>query len=267
MSAVAGNDSGKPVLYSMAVCPYAQRTEILLRVKNIDYEAIQIDISQPRPPALLAANPLGKVPVLIHRGRALNESSIINEYLDEVYPETPLLPADPYQRAQSRLLIDYCNTQFSANHYRLLMEQRPERRPQAEAAVLADWRWLDAFLMRINPDGRYVADSFGMADLSYAPFFQRFVLNTYFWDFRLPDGELARVRRWQEALQDHPAVRATSLRDEDYIKLYADYALGYSNGKLPPGQQHSSFDPGTALADRLMPERRILSTMINGDRT
>lgn len=267
MIPAAGNDNDRPVLYSMAVCPYAQRTEILLRVKGIDYEAIQIDISQPRPPALLAVNPLGKVPVLIHRDRALNESSIINEYLDEVYPDTPLLPADPYQRAQSRLLIDYCNSQFSANHYRLLMEQRPERRPQAEAAVLADWRWLDAFLMRINPDGRYAGDTFGMVDLSYAPFFARFVLNTYFWDFRLPDGELARVRRWAEALQEHPAVRATSLGAEDYIKLYADYALGYANGKLPPGRQRSSFDPGTALADRPMPEKRSLSTPPKGKMT
>lgn len=93
MNAGAGNDSGKPVLYSMAVCPYAQRTEILLRVKNIPYDAIQIEISQPRPAALLAVNPLGKVPVLVHHGKALNESSIINEYLDEIYPETPLLPA------------------------------------------------------------------------------------------------------------------------------------------------------------------------------
>lgn len=267
MIPAAGTDKGKPVLYSMAVCPYAQRTEILLKVKDIAYDAIQIDISQPRPPALLAVNPLGKVPVLIHRGKALNESSIINEYLDEVYPETPLLPADPYQRAQSRLLIDYCNTQFSANHYRLLMEQRPERRAQAEAAVLADWRWLDAFLMRVNPDGRYVWDSFGMADLSYAPFFRRFVLNTYFWCFRLPDGELARVRRWQQALQEHPAVRATSLSDEDYIKLYADYALGYSNGKLPPGRLRSSFDPGMALAERPMPDRRIPFTPPDGERT
>jgi glutathione S-transferase len=263
----AGHDTDKPVLYSMAVCPYAQRTEILLKIKNIDYDAVQIDISQPRPAYLLAVNPLGKVPVLIHRGKALNESSIINEYLDEVYPDTPLMPADPYQRALSRLLIDYCNTQFSTNHYRLLMEQRPDRRQGAEAAVLADWRWLDAFLMRINPDGDYAWDKFGMADLSYAPFFQRFVLNTYFWDFKLPEGELRRVRRWQEALREHPAVRATSLSDEDYIKLYADYALGYSNGKLPPGRERSSFDLGVALADRAMPEKRSLAMSRTGEKT
>jgi len=263
----AASDSDKPVLYSMAVCPYAQRTEILLRTKNIAYDAVQIDISQPRPAHLLAVNPLGKVPVLIHCGKALNESSIINEYLDEVYPDTPMMPADPYQRALSRLLIDYCNTQFSANHYRLLMEQQPDRRRRAEAAVLADWRWLDAFLMRINPDGDYAWDSFGMADLSYAPFFQRFVLNTYFWDFKLPEGELGRVRRWQQALREHPAVRATSMSDEDYIKLYADYALGYSNGRLPPGRERSSFDPGVPLADRPMPDKRGLSMPGTGEKT
>lgn len=257
---IDANYDNKPVLYSMMVCPYAQRTEMLLKMKGIEYDAVQIDISKPRPESLLAINPLGKVPVLIHRGKALNESSVINEYLDEVFPDPSLLPADPYQRALSRLLIDYCNTRFAVSHYRLLMEQQPGRRSQMEAAMMADWRWLDEFLMRINPDGEYVFDSFGMADLTYAPFFRRFVLNEYFWDFRLPPGnELGRVRRWRDALQAHPVVDATSMSDEQYIKLYADYALGCSNGKLPFGQERSSFDMSIALADRPMPQKRSIA--------
>ena len=136
MTPATAND--KPLIYSMAVCPYAQRTKILLEIKGVDYDAVEIDISKPRSPAFLEINPTGKVPTLVHNGKVLNESSIINEYLDEVFPEIPLLPTDPYQRAISRLLIDYCNTRFSPNHYRLLMEQNSARREKIEQAVHQD---------------------------------------------------------------------------------------------------------------------------------
>lgn len=252
MTPATAND--KPLIYSMAVCPYAQRTKILLEIKGVDYDAVEIDISKPRSPAFLEINPTGKVPTLVHNGKVLNESSIINEYLDEVFPEIPLLPTDPYQKAISRLLIDYCNTRFSPNHYRLLMEQNSARREKIEQAVHQDWLWLDAFLRRTNPDGQYVGESFGMADLTYAPFFARFVLNEYFWDFQLAGGGvLDRVCRWRDVLREHPTVMATNLCDEHYIKLYADYALGYSNGALPPGRERSSFDLSVPLEARPMP--------------
>lgn len=253
----AENAADKPVLYSMAVCPFAQRTEIVLRHKGVAYQATQIDISQPRPPELLTLNPLGKVPVLLHRGRALNESSIINEYLDEEFPQPPLFPADHWEKAQTRLLIDFCNNRFVPNQYRLLMEQDAGRRPRVEKAVLDDWSWVDNFLRRIAPERDFLWSGFSMAEVSFAPFFQRFVLAEYFWDFRLPARpELERVQRWRSALRDHPVVRATSLPDEDYIKLYADYALGYGNGAVPAGRERSSFDLGIPLSARPMPEKR-----------
>lgn len=245
------------LLYSMAVCPFAQRTEIVLRHKGLHYQAISIDISKPRPPELLAVNPLGKVPVLVHRDRALNESSVINEYIEDSYPQSPLFPSDPWEKAQTRLLIDFCNSRFVPNQYKLLMEQNAERRPKAEKAVHDDWAWLDAFLLRLNPDGALLWRDFSMADATFAPFFQRFVLNEYFWGFAIPDTPAyARVRRWRSALAAHPLVRATSLPDEDYLKLYEDYALGYSNGAVPQGRERSSFDMSVPLAQRPLPLRR-----------
>jgi glutathione S-transferase len=54
-------------------------------------------------PEYLKLNPKGYVPTLIHDGRAIRESSLICEYLDEVFPEPPLAPADPAARAEMRL--------------------------------------------------------------------------------------------------------------------------------------------------------------------
>jgi len=243
-------------IYGIAACPYAQRTQILLHMKRLPLESIEIDLTKPRTPEFLALNPAGKVPVLIHRGRALNESSVINEYLEEVFPAPPAFPADPYWKAQARILIDYCNSRFTTNHYRVLMEQDPARREKVEATFIKDWEWLESFLRRMGSKEGYAFGEFGMADLTYAPFFERAVLNEYFWGFAAP-AHLTRVASWREAVAAHPSVRATSLSAEHYIKLYADYSLGYSNGAVPAGRERSSFDFSVPLDQRPMPPRRV----------
>lgn len=249
--------SDSMTIYGVAACPYAQRTQILLHFKQLDFEAIELDLTKPRDPEFLKLNPAGKVPVLIHRGRALNESSVVNEYLDEVFPEHPAFPADPYLKAQARILVDYCNSRFTTNHYRVLMEQDAVRRTKSEATFTKDWEWLDDFLQRMGSKEGFAFGEFGMADLTYAPFFERAVLNEYFWDVNMPT-HLKRVASWREAVASHPSVRATSLSAEHYIKLYEDYSLGYSNGAIPADRERSSFDFSVPLDQRPMPVRRTL---------
>jgi glutathione S-transferase len=194
--------------------------------------------------------------VIGHEGRVLNESSVINEYLDESFPQPAMMPQDRYRRALTRILIDYGNRHFIPLCYRMLMNQDSRKNQSITDSALASWRWLDDFLLTHNPDGGYVWDEFGMADLSFAPFFQRYKLNEYYRGFELPQSrEYARVRRWRDVSLEHPATMSTSLSDEDYIKLYEDYSLGVSNGGLPPGRERSSFDLSVPLASRPMPAR------------
>src|SRR4026207_2005466 len=53
-------------------------------------------------PEYLRLNPNGVVPTLVHDGEVVLESSVICQYLDEVFSEPALMPADPYARAQAR---------------------------------------------------------------------------------------------------------------------------------------------------------------------
>lgn len=240
-------------IYSIAVCPFAQRTRIVLGLKGVLFDLTEIDITKPRPDWFLKLNPLGQVPVIRHAGRVLNESSVINEYLEDVFPEPRVFPADPYRRAQSRILIDHLNSVFVPAMYSLLMNQDPGKHAALVGKALASWRWLDTFLTRHNPDGTWLWDGFSMADLSAAPFFMRWCLNAYFRGFVLPQDGFARVRRWRDACLGHPLVVSTGMQAEDFIKLYADYALGYGNGAVPEGHERSSFDFGWPLAERPMP--------------
>ena len=92
-------------LYHNAMSVCAQKVRVVLAEKAIAYTAHALDIraGEARTPAYLSLNPNGVVPTLVVNGRAIVESAIICEYLDEAYPAVPLRPLDPIDRAAMRL--------------------------------------------------------------------------------------------------------------------------------------------------------------------
>ncbi|MET0790299.1 MAG: glutathione S-transferase family protein [Polyangiaceae bacterium] len=98
-------------LFSARACPFAHRTRLVLGEKGLDFELVEIDLQQ-KPAWFSTVSNYGKVPALQHKEHRLVESAIVNEYLDEVFPEPALLPADPGTRAVARIWIDYANTRF-----------------------------------------------------------------------------------------------------------------------------------------------------------
>ena len=96
-------------LYDAVPSSNSDRVKIALHEKGLPYERTTLVLANKdqKRPEFLKLNPYGKVPVIDDGGRILFESCIINEYLDETYPEPPLMPKDPYLRGRGRVLIDY----------------------------------------------------------------------------------------------------------------------------------------------------------------
>ena len=150
-------------LYDAARCPYCARVRIVLAEKGVPYDPVEIDLAD-RPGWLYEKNPAGKVPVLEEDGWILPESAVIAEYLNERYPDPPLLPDDPGERAAGRLLV-FRFDDFSTPYYALRRgeagaRERFEQELGFLAALLGAMPWLS---------GR----EFGLADIAFLPWVLR----------------------------------------------------------------------------------------------
>jgi glutathione S-transferase len=85
-----------------------------MKEKGVPFESRYIDLKRfkQHEPDYLAINPAGQVPALMHNGRVLTESTVINEYIDEVFEGPPLRPADPFVRGQMRIWTKYVDEVF-----------------------------------------------------------------------------------------------------------------------------------------------------------
>lgn len=95
-------------LYHGATSTCSKRVRITLAEKGLDWESKHIDLSKREnlTPEYKQINPDGVVPTLVHDGRVMIESLYIIQYLDEAFPEMPLSPADPFERAWMRIWMD-----------------------------------------------------------------------------------------------------------------------------------------------------------------
>jgi len=90
-------------LHGFAVSNYFNMVRMVLAAKGIDYELVQTFPSQDE--NWLSMSPMGKVPCLETEHGALAETAVIIEYLEDMFPERPLLPGDPFARARVRQMM------------------------------------------------------------------------------------------------------------------------------------------------------------------
>ena len=202
-------------LYSFAACPYAQRAHITLLEKQLDFAIIEIDLFN-RPAWFSTISPYGKVPVLRHAGVTVHESSIINQYLDEAFPQPALMPGSPALRAQARIWMDYCETRFLPAVHKLMSEVDDAGKRAINNEKLSEiLRHIEHEGLRKSGAGPwFFGPQFSLADIQFAPFLERFDMYVRLAGAAVP-ADCTRLHDWLAALQQRPSVHATA-HDTNY---------------------------------------------------
>lgn len=99
------------VLYDAAGVPSPRRVKMCLLEKGLPFRIkwLNLGLMDQKAPDYLKLNPTGLVPTLIHDGKAIYESNVINEYVDAVFPNPPLVPKDAHGQAGMRMWFAFEN--------------------------------------------------------------------------------------------------------------------------------------------------------------
>jgi glutathione S-transferase len=101
-------------LYHYEPSANSMKPMLCLKEKGIDFVSRYIDLHsfEQHSPDFVRVNPNGQVPALLHDGEIITESTVINEYLDDVFPQVPLRPRAPAARARMRVWSKFVDEYF-----------------------------------------------------------------------------------------------------------------------------------------------------------
>ncbi len=200
-------------LYSGPISYFARKSEIALGEKGLPFARIMVPFTQaegyrPKHPDVLAANPKAQVPVLVDGDLTLFDSSLIFEYLEEAYPEPPLLPKDPKDRARCRML-ELFGDEILLPALRPIMHRSVppasavQRRQEEEAGRLGEAVLLDHYRMLEGRIGTadYLSGAYSIADIGV------FMAVTFSLRLKGPrlDGH-PKLEAWYQRVAGRPAV-------------------------------------------------------------
>ena len=217
----------------------SQKVRLTLHEKGLPFTDAKIDFrtKEHLTPEYLAINPDGVVPSLIHDGRPVLDSSVIMEYLDEVFPEVPLSPRDPYDRAKMRKWLRFIEevptvairipsfNQVFVRHRAELSDADLERDTNArtlrrtfyremgrkgftDARLQESYERLSETVTRMDAalaKHEWLCGDLSLADFCVVPTIDRMR------DLGLSDiwNDKPHMQRWWQAMQTRPAYRAT----------------------------------------------------------
>ncbi|KDP24710.1 hypothetical protein JCGZ_25701 [Jatropha curcas] len=197
--------------------PFGMRVRIALAEKGVKYEYREEDLRN-KSPLLLQMNPIHKkIPVLIHDGKPICESLIAVQYVDEVWSDkSPLLPSDPYQRAQARFWADFVDKKIY-DIGRKIWTTKGEEQEAAKKDFIECLKLLEA---ELEDKPYFGGERIGYVDVSLVPFYSWFYAYEQFGNFST-EVECPKLIAWVKRCLEKESV-SKSLPDQQ--KVY-DFVL------------------------------------------
>jgi glutathione S-transferase len=191
------------------VSPYARKVLVALDIKGVEHEVDPI-VPFYGNDAFSEVSPLRRIPVLIDGDLILNDSTVIGEYIDENWPEPPLMPKAPADRARARWLEEYADSRLGdliiwRLFYQRIVAPRIYKREPDEARIRSSvdrdlpqaLDWIEAQA----PAEGFLFDHLCLADITYACFFR----NALIAGFPVDPGRWPRTAAWLARIEAVPA--------------------------------------------------------------
>lgn len=201
-------------LISYDLCPYVQRSQVMLREKGVEFDVDYVDLKN-KPDWFLELSPTAKVPTLevtTDDGRrvVLFESLVINEYLEETAGGRRMLPGDPLDRARARAWIEY-STALLQDCFALTAARDEE----ALAPVLERVRArLDRLERELGDGPFFLGEAMSLVDVAFVPALQRLrFADELYPPMGLFNGQRSRVTRWWQSIEARPSVPGSAPAD------------------------------------------------------
>lgn len=217
-------------LYHHPLSPACRKLRLTLAEKKIEVELVEERFWE-KGSEFLRRNAAGQVPVLRMDGRNMSESQAICEYLEEKYPEPPLMPKSASARYEVRRLVGWFDDKFYREVTTKLLGERVFRKIQGtgypdSANVMAGAKaikfHLDYMTWLLDQRRWLAGDQLSLADFAAAA--QLSCLD-YISDVDWNRSQV--VKDWYATIKSRPAFRT----------LLADYVPGF-----PPPQQYADLD-------------------------
>ncbi|KAI4333376.1 hypothetical protein L6164_018199 [Bauhinia variegata] len=210
--------AGEVVLLSTKMSMYGMRANIALIEKGVKFEYKEEDLTN-KSPLLLQYNPIHKkIPVLIHNGKSVSESLVIVEYIDEFWNDrAPLLPSDPYERAQARFWANFVDNKASE----VLRKIRTTKGGELEAAKKEFFETFKQLEAVLGDKPYFGGDTFGFVDAALIGFYSWFYVYETFGNFKI-EAECPKIIAWAKRCMQRESV-SISLPDQ---KVVYEFVLG-----------------------------------------
>ncbi|GLT97871.1 hypothetical protein SLE2022_154150 [Rubroshorea leprosula] len=197
---------------------FSQRVIWAFKIKGVDYDYIEEDLPHNKSELLLKYNPVyKKIPVLVHGGQPIAESLIILEYIEDTWPQNPLLPTDPYEKALARFWIKFVESMCPPFRALIISTDEEEQEKGAKEVV----ERLKTLEEKALGDKKFFGgDAINMVDIAYGSLSYWLKNVEIALGMRLLDpNTLPRLYEWDENFMKVPVIQE-NLPDRDKLLAY-----------------------------------------------
>jgi len=213
-------------IYGALLSPFVRKVRTVLVEKGVAYELIPANPFE-KSEAFLARSPLGRIPALEdEQGRSLADSSVIAEYIEERFPEPPLFPTDPYERARVRWFDEYADGGMAPDltgkiFFQRVISAKLMKKPPDEKVVASGLAAIPKFFgyleKELGANSYLVAGTFTLADISVASQ----LVNLRHAGVEVDGTAFPTLARWFARISARPSLAALIAQDQTFLARLA----------------------------------------------